>query len=57
MYKDDKEKMRKLKKVVKKLKENKALVVPLSATSQQIDQMAKKDPTIKSGQQIDIIRK
>jgi hypothetical protein len=57
MYKNDKEKMRKLKEVIKKLKEVKALVVPKSATGQQIDKIAQADPTIKPGQQIDIIRK
>ena len=57
MYKDDKEKMSKLKEAIKKLKEVKALVVAKSATGKQIDQLAAADPTIKPGQQIDIIRK
>ena len=56
-HKDDKEKMSKLKEAVKKLKEVKALVVPKSATGPQIDKIAQADPTIKPGQQIDIIRK
>jgi hypothetical protein len=55
--KDDKEKMGKLKKAVKKLKEVKALVVAKSATGPQIDKIAQADPNIKPGQQIDIIRK
>ncbi len=56
-HKDDKDKMSKLKNVVKKMKEVKALVVPKTATGQQIDKIAQADPTIKPGQQIDIIRK
>jgi hypothetical protein len=56
-HKDNKEKMSKLKEVVKKLKEVKALVVPKSATGPQIDKIAQADSTIKPGQQIDIIRK
>jgi len=56
-HKDDKDKMGKLKNVVKKMKEVKALVVPKTATGQQIDKIAQADPTIKPGQQIDIIRK
>jgi hypothetical protein len=56
-HKDDKEKMSRLKEAIKKLKEVKALVVPKSATGQQIDKIAQADPTIKPGQQIDIIRK
>jgi hypothetical protein len=56
-HKDDKEKMGKLKEAIKKLKEVKALVVAKSATGKQIDQLAAADPTIKPGQQIDIIRK
>jgi hypothetical protein len=55
--KHDKEKMSKLKEAIKKLKEAKALVVPKTATGQQIDKLAQADPTIKPGQQIDIIRK
>jgi len=55
--KHDKEKMSKLKEVIKKLKEARALVVPKTATGQQIDKLAQADPTIKPGQQIDIIRK
>lgn len=57
MYKHDKEKMGKLKEVLKKLKETKALVVPKTATGVQIDKMVASDPTIKPGQQIDILRK
>ena len=49
--------MSKLKEAIKKLKEAKALVVPKTATGQQIDKLAQADPTIKPGQQIDIIRK
>ena len=56
-HKDDKEKMGKLKEAIKKLKEVRALVVAKSATGKQIDQLAAADPTIKPGQQIDIIRK
>lgn len=56
-HKDDKEKMGKLKEALKKLKETKALVVPKTATGQQIDKMIQADPTIKPGQQIDILRK
>jgi len=56
-HKGDKEKMGKLKEAIKKLKEVKALVVPKSATGMQIDKLAAADPTIKPGQQIDIIRK
>ena len=55
--KDDKEKMNKLKEAIKKLKEVKALVVPKTATGMQIDKLAQADPSIKPGQQIDIIRK
>jgi hypothetical protein len=56
-HKGDKDKMGKLKEAIKKLKEIKALVVPKSATGMQIDKIAAADPTIKPGQQIDIIRK
>lgn len=38
-------------------KETRALVVPKSATGTQIDQLAQRDPSIKPGQQVDIIRK
>ncbi len=56
-HKDDKDKMGKLKEIMKKIKEVKALVVPKTATGPQIDKIAQSDPTIKPGQQIDIIRK
>lgn len=38
-------------------KEARALVVPASATGKQIDQLAKQNPNIKPGQEVDIIRK
>ena len=56
-FKGDKEKMGKLKEVLKKIKETKALVVPKTATGMQIDKIVAADPTIKPGQQIDILRK
>jgi len=46
-----------LKEVLKKIKETKALVVPKTATGPQIDKIVAADPTIKPGQQIDILRK
>jgi hypothetical protein len=55
--KDDKEKMGKLKEAIKKLKETRALVVPKTATGQQIDKMIQGNAEIKPGQQIDILRK
>jgi hypothetical protein len=55
--KHDKDKMAKLKEALKKLKETRALVVPKTATGQQIDKMIQGNPEIKPGQQIDILRK
>jgi len=56
-FKDDKEKMVKIKEALKKLKETKALVVPKTATGQQIDKIVAGVSDIKPGQQIDIVRK
>ncbi len=56
--KDDKEKMRKLKEAVKKLKETRGVIVPSAATSQQVNQIVRtKIPTAKPGDEIEIIRK
>lgn len=43
--------------VKKRLSEKRAIVVSKTATSQQIDQMAQKNPAIKPGEELDIIRK
>jgi hypothetical protein len=56
-FKGNKDKMGKLKEAIKKLKEASALVVPKTATGPQIDKIVAADPTIKTGQKIDIVRK
>jgi len=43
--------------IIKAVEETRALVVPKTATGQQIDQLAQRDPSIKAGQQVDVIRK
>lgn len=47
----------KLKEMMKKMMDEMALVVPKNATQQQIDQLAQKDTSIKTGTNVDIIRK
>jgi len=57
-FKDDKEKMGKLKEVLKQIKEAKGVIVPAGATDTQVTQIVKKTfPAAIPGQQIDIIRK
>lgn len=56
---DHKNLMEKIKKVLDKLrlKEKKGMVVPKNATPQQVDMLAQKDPTLKPGESIEIVRK
>lgn len=56
--KGDKAFLTKMKDALKKLKETKGLIVPISATSQQVNQIVKtKMPTAKPGDEIEIVRK
>jgi hypothetical protein len=51
--------LKKLKGLLEKLqlKEKKGIVVPKNATPQQVDMLAQKDPTLKPGESIEIVRK